>query len=87
MIPIQITFDVEAAPWTDLTDYIVNRSGEPILLERIGLLRHGTVEGRATVALVFRLPGGTVAIAETSWCNFRLAAAALAASPVAAEEI
>lgn len=82
MIPITITPDIERAPWTDLNEATTLQG----TIERLGLLRNGTQQGRATVAMVVRLPDGTEAIAETTWRLFSLASRALAASPVAAEE-
>lgn len=56
-------------------------------LTAIGLLRHGTVGGKATVSMVITLPGGSQVFAETTWALFNAAARALAASPIAAEEV
>lgn len=81
MEPLSVTPDVARAPWTDIP-----QTAPQGRLERIGLLRNGTVEGRATVGLVVRLPDGTAVVAETTWRLFNAAARALAASPVASEE-
>jgi hypothetical protein len=54
---------------------------------RVGLLRHGTQQGNATVSFAIRLHDGRVVLAETTVRLARLAARALAASPVMAEEI
>jgi hypothetical protein len=83
MIPLTITPDLDRAPWTDL------QSDEPEvgLLSRIGLLRHGTEGGKATVGLVVTLPDGQQVLAQTTWALFRMAYTALAASPVASEEV
>lgn len=83
MTEVQITPDVERAPWTDLAaDQLLTG-----VWERVGLLRHGTTEGRASVAMVVRLPDGRPVIVETTWRLFWTTARALAASPVAAEEV
>jgi hypothetical protein len=83
MTPLAVTPDVERAPWTDLR----LRPGDDGALARIGLLRHATVQGKAGVAVVIDLPDGTQVIGQTTWALFRAAYAALAASPVAAEEV
>lgn len=78
---LQIVPDIDTrGPWTDLPD------AETGTLERIGLLRNGTAEGRAAVALVIRLDDGRAVLAQTTWRLFTNAAQALAASAVAAEE-
>ena len=56
------------------------------LLTGIGLLRHGTAGGKATVGMTIELRDGTQVFAETTWALFHTAAMALAASPIAAEE-
>lgn len=81
MIPITITPDIERAPWTDIPQDTALGT-----LERIGLLRNGTKQGRATIGMIIRLPDGTAVVAETTWRLFNAASRALAASPVAAEE-
>lgn len=81
MEPLTITPDIDRAPWTDIPSDAPQGK-----LERIGLLRNGTVGGRATVGLVIRLADGTAVVAETTWRLFNASARALAASPVAAEE-
>jgi hypothetical protein len=81
MEPLTVTPDIERAPWTDIPQTAAQGR-----LERIGLLRNGTQQGRATVGLVIRLPDGTAVVAETTWRLFTVASRALAASPVAAEE-
>ena len=53
----------------------------------VGLMRHGTVEGNAAVLVTVELPDGTQAVGQTTWRLFKAAAAALAASPIAAEEV
>ncbi len=81
MEPLTVTPDIERAPWTDIP--ATTPQGK---LERIGLLRNGTSEGRATVGLVIRLPDGTAVVAETTWRLFNTSARALAASPIASEQ-
>lgn len=77
---LQITPDIEHAPWSDVDP---TYSGE---LERIGLLRNGTAEGRATVGLVVRLTDGRHVIVQTTWRLLHNAVRALAAGPVGSEE-
>jgi hypothetical protein len=80
--PLTVTPDIERAPWHDLlSDVQIGMVG------RIGLLRHATRQGKAGVAVVIELPDGTRVIGETTWALFRTAFAALAASPVVAEEV
>jgi hypothetical protein len=55
-------------------------------LTGVGLLRHGTSEGKASIAMFVMLPDGTQVLAQTTWAAFHTAAKALAASPIAAEE-
>ncbi|HEY9413156.1 MAG TPA: hypothetical protein VIQ30_00220 [Pseudonocardia sp.] len=81
MEPLSVTPDIDLAPWTDIP--ATTPQGR---LERIGLLRNGTSEGRATVGLVIRLPDGTAVVAETTWRLFNTSARALAASPIASEQ-
>jgi len=83
MTPLSVTPDVEQAPWSDLH----LRPGDDGVLARIGLLRHGTVGGKASVAVVVDMPDGTQIIGQTTWALLRTAYAALAASPVVAEEV
>lgn len=83
MTPLQITPDIGQSPWADLR----LREGDAGLLVRIGLLRHGTVDGTASVALLVELPDGRRVVAQTTWALLRTAYIALAASPVAAEEV
>ncbi|MEX5637433.1 hypothetical protein [Parafrankia sp. FMc2] len=77
---LAITPDVERDPWTDITN------PTPGQLTRIGLLRRGTTDGRASAALVVELPDGTQAIAQTTWRVLQAAVRALAAGPVGSEE-
>lgn len=80
--PLVVIPDVERAPFTDLG--LNTPHGR---LERVGLLRNGTANGKASVAVVVQLDDGTHVIAETTWALFNGAARALAASPIAAEEV
>lgn len=83
MIPLTITPDLDVAPWTDL------QSEDPDvgMLTRIGLLRHGTQEGRATVGLVVTTADGQQVLAQTSWRLLFNAVHALAVGPVGREEV
>lgn len=56
-------------------------------LTAVGLLRHGTARGRATVSMIVTLQDGSQVFAQTTWALFRAAARALAASAIAAEEV
>lgn len=78
---LHITPDVDRAPWTDIEPDAL--AGD---LVRIGLLRNGTTEGRASVGLVVQLPDGTHVIAQTTWRLLHNAVRALAAGPVGSEE-
>lgn len=82
MTPLSITLDVERNPWTDIPP-----KGPNGMLTRVGLLRHGTEGGKASVGLVVELEDGTKVIAQTTWALFRTAYAAMAASPIVAEEV
>ena len=83
MIPLNITTDLDRTPWTDL------QSADPEvgMLTRIGLLRHGTLGGKATVGLVVTMPDGTNVLAQTTWALLRTAFGMLAATPIVAEEV
>lgn len=89
MIPITVTPDMSVNPWlenrAEIHDYANNHPG-PAVVEKIGLLPEGTTSGRATVELLIRMPDGTVVLAETTLRLFRLASAALLASPIAEAE-
>lgn len=82
MALLSISLDIEQNPWTDL------RPSTPAgALDRIGLLRHGTKDGKASVAVVVSLPDGRKVVGETTWALLRNAVAAMAASPIVAEEV
>lgn len=83
LTPLDIRPDIAAHPWDDVDPKALAHG----TLVRVGLLRHGTTEGRASVALMVKLDDGRTVIAETTWRLFHTAARALAASPVAAEEV
>lgn len=57
------------------------------MIKDIGLLRHGTENGKATVAITIELEDGSVVLGQTTWALLRTAYAALAASPIVAEEV
>lgn len=80
MTHLSVTPDIDRAPWTDIDPAY---SGQ---LERIGLLRNGTTQGRATVGLVVQLADGRHVVAETTWRLLHNAVRALAAGPVGSEE-
>jgi hypothetical protein len=57
------------------------------LLTNIGLLRHGTVHGNASVSMLVTLDDGRQVFAETTWALLHNAVRALAKSPIASEEV
>lgn len=81
MTPLQLTLDIERAPWTDVDPVAIGR------VARIGLLRNGTKEGKASVAIVIETDDGQQIIGETTWALLRTAFGALAACPLVAEEV
>jgi hypothetical protein len=83
---LQVTPDIDRAPWTDLETDANDGALAAGQLERVGLMRHSTAEGRAAVYLVARLDDGSALVVQTTWRLFNAAALALAASPIAAEE-
>lgn len=78
---LQVTTDVEQEPWTHLDPVAVGH------VSHIGLLRHGTSEGRAAVALVVTTEDGQQIVGQTTWALFDWAYQTLAHSPVIAEEL
>ncbi|MCU1677690.1 MAG: hypothetical protein JWM93_2448 [Frankiales bacterium] len=98
MIALTITPDIDRSPWVDLDlaaslnaahSTVPPVAGAPVQMariERVGLLRHGTQEGRATVTVLVRLPDGSFVLAETTLRNAAMAARVIAASPAYAEE-
>lgn len=81
--PLDVRLDMDRAPWTHIDPKAVAHGR----VESVGLLRHGTAEGRASVALLIRLDDGRHVVAETTFRLAHTAARALAASPVVAEEV
>lgn len=83
MTPLHITLDAEQNPLGLEVEKMVGQG----LLTNIGLLRHGTDGGCASVGMVVTLQDGTQVLAETTWKLFKTAYMALSASPVVAEEV
>lgn len=83
MTPLHITMDAEVNPLGIDVDKLVGQG----MLTHIGLLRHGTDGGQASLAMIITLQDGTQVLAETTWKLFKTAYMALAASPVVAEEV
>lgn len=83
MTPLHITVDAEVNPLGIDVDKLVGQG----MLTDIGLLRHGTVGGQASIGMVVTLADGTQVLAETTWKLFKTAYLALEASPIVAEEI
>jgi hypothetical protein len=83
MTPLSIALDLDRSPWTDL------QSADPKVgtLSRVGLLRNGTANGKASVALVITMPDGSTVFAQTTWALLRTAFAAMSACPLIAEEV
>lgn len=86
MSQLSITPNIELNPWTDLLDA---RAAEILIdgeVSRIGLLPAGMASGKAAVEMagvVRRGPHeGQPFVVEMSWAMFRMAFAALQASPV-----
>jgi hypothetical protein len=85
VIPLTLHLDCEQSPLVSAVDSkLVVGDGT---VTDIGLLRHGTVSGKATVAVVVTLDGGNKIIGQTTWALLRTAFAGLAASPIVAEEV
>lgn len=75
-----ITPDVEQSPW-DIDPVATGR------ISHIGLLRHGTAHGRASVAVVVTTDDGQQVVGQTTWALLRTAFLGLQASAVVAEEV
>jgi hypothetical protein len=78
---LDVRLDLDARPWPDMT--VANTMGAP--LERIGLMRNGTVSGKPTVFLIGTLStdAGDVFVAfETTYRLLRGAMRAFAATSV-----
>jgi len=87
MIPLSVIPDIDQAgglPHVERDKLITETSAA---VRSIGLLRHGTSEGRASVGLLIELPDGRQVIAETSWRLLSTAVRAMAAGPVGSEEV
>lgn len=82
MTPLHITVDAEQTPLGIDTQLLVGQGA----LTAIGLLRHGTDGGAASIGMVITLPGGKQILAETTWKLFKTAYLVLEASPIVAEE-
>lgn len=83
MTPLHITLDAEVNPLGLDLEKMVGQG----MLTDIGLLRHGTDGGQASVGMIVTLQDGTQVLAETTWKLFKMAYMTLAASPVVAEEV
>lgn len=81
MTPLSIHLDCQQQP-LELDQLVADGS-----LTAIGLLRHGTEQGKASVAVVVTLADGTQVLGQTTWALLRAAVGAMAASPAAAEEV
>jgi hypothetical protein len=89
VIPLSVTTNLDLNPWTDLrgnVDFLMDPEGKNATVERIGVLPNGTHQGRACVELLIKLPDGRLVIAETTLRLFRMAAAAVLATPTAQME-
>lgn len=82
MIPLSITTNLDIDPWTDLQGKL-STGGQ---IERIGVLPNGTESERACVEFLIRTDDGRLLVAETTLRLFRVAAAAVLATPVAQME-
>ena len=82
MTPLIISLDAEQQP----LNFGTGLSGRG-LISSIGLLRHGTTGGKATVGIIIQLPDGSTVLGETTWALLRTAYGALNASPIVAEEV
>lgn len=85
MIPLTLHLDVEQTPLVSPADS-KKVVGDGMVTD-IGLLRHGTQEGRASVGIVITMDGGNKIIGQTTWALLRTAFAGLAASAIVAEEV
>lgn len=81
MTPLNITPDIERAPWTDVPEDAARGR-----LTRIGLVRDATSEGRAAALVLVTLDDGTKVVAQTTWRLLHTAVRALKAGPVGSEE-
>lgn len=76
MIPLDITPNIENAPWTEC-EGVTNCLGA---VAKIGLLPNGTASGQPVVMIKVIGPDGEVVVAETTWKLFRAASLALHAA-------
>lgn len=83
MTPLHISLDAEQNPLGLDVDKLHGQG----MLTDIGLLRHGTTGGQASIGMVVTLKDGTQVLAETTWKLFKTAYMALSASPIVAEEV
>lgn len=83
MTELHISVDAEQYP-LGINKQLLAAQGT---LTDIGLLRHGTDGGAATIGMVITLPSGKQVFAETTWKLFKTAYLAMEASPIVAEEI
>jgi hypothetical protein len=81
VIPLTIHADCEQNPLP--TDNLVADG----MVTDIGLLRHGTTSGKASVGLIVTLADGRQVLGQTTWALLRTAVRALAATPIVAEEV
>lgn len=84
MIPLTITTNLELDPWTDL--HPIRAQLVESNIERIGVLPNGTQNGKACVEFLMRTADGQTVVAETTLALFRMAAAAVLATPIAQME-
>lgn len=80
--PLDVNTNIQDGDWSDLPQPTL-----PGALIRIGLLRNGTSQGRAVVAMAVRLEDGSTVLVQTTWRLMRTAVAALEAGPVGSEEV
>ena len=85
---IFLTPDIADDPWTHLTpgNLPYNTGGMSATLLGIGIIRAGTINGKASVAFDIQLPDGTHVFTETTLKLFRQVALAALATPIAIEE-
>jgi hypothetical protein len=83
MTQLAVITDLEQQPSIDWSRPVI----DGCRISHIGLIRHGTAAGNASVALIIQLPDGSQVWAETTWRLLHAAVKALAATPIAAEEV
>lgn len=87
MPELQLTLDLENAPWRDIMDKPllnpqVDGHYQAAKLVRIGLLAGGMVEGAPSIAMAIEMPDGSYLLAETSWRLFTTTAKAFKVAPI-----